>query len=102
MSDSSNLDPEFQVKQPKKSVFFWKGIQSVLGASFGTFFFALVLLSGWGVDSPMVGVSHRDRQGHLVTEPDWPLAIKISLVLSGVAAGLAMWVCLRGNHEKRT
>src|SRR5712692_4763282 len=97
-SSTDSNGPTKQQTQEKRKLF-WKRLQIVPGAFFGALF--AVLLSN-AVGEPWAAVSYRDRHGNLVTEPDWCLAFSVSLILGGVAAGIALWACLTADKHKKT
>ena len=74
--------PKHEVQEKRKSL--WMKVKFVTGAFLGTI---IVTLLSNAFGEPWAGVAHRDRQGNLVTEPDWSLALTISLNLGGVVAG---------------
>ncbi len=102
MLDWLNPDAEMRAKRQaeEKRKLFWKHVKFVLGAFFITL---LVSLYSNVSDTPWAAVKHMDWQGNVVAvEPDWPVALAISLVLSAAIAGIAFWVCLRGDRHAKT
>jgi len=101
LKDLFNPDPEVAAKRQaqEKRKAFWKRVQFVVAAFVVTMVFLLYTNAS---EDPWAGVSHRDARGNLVVEPDWPVALGISAIVSCAMAGIAFWVCLRGNRHEKT
>jgi hypothetical protein len=89
LRDFFDPTPEVQAtrRAQEKSQLFWRRVKFVLGIFFVALFF---LLCSNASDNPWAGASHRDSQGNPVTEPDWPAALAISVILSGALAAMAL------------
>jgi hypothetical protein len=99
MSQLFGQHPDAQANRHphEKRKSFWLKVKFVSGAFLGTLFAGLASNASGEL---WAGASHKDRQGNLVTEPDWSLALTISLIVSGVVAGLALWTCLTADKRK--
>jgi hypothetical protein len=99
MSEVVYIDPDdHEARQAEeKRKWFWKCTRLVFGAFFSAFIFTLFS----NAIEPWAATAGKDRDGNLVVEPYWPLALIVSLVVGGVVAGAVLWACLTVDKDKK-